>query len=160
MRKEKEGVEELKRKVCETGEKKQPSKCSTLGQKPGSTHMLLVVTKVMPVLKTRRHGPSDALHHPSQPLRYLSKDICFISHGEHYIIYRPLTPRCVDIEKVALCSMSPTTKTKTHIIESRAMRFIKIYRQEHFQNDTLVFVKKDTSCKSLNEILRSCHPHQ
>ena len=62
MRKEKEGVEELKRKVKKKGEKKQPSKSSTLGQTPGSTHMLLDVTKVTPVLKTSRHGPSDALH--------------------------------------------------------------------------------------------------
>ena len=59
---EKEGVEELKRNEMRKGEKKQPSSYSTLGQKPGSIHMLLVVTKVTPVLKTRRHGPSDALH--------------------------------------------------------------------------------------------------
>ena len=44
------------------GEKKEPSNYSTLGQKPGSVHLLSVVTKVTPVLKTRRHGPSDALH--------------------------------------------------------------------------------------------------
>ena len=53
MRKEKEGVEELKRKVIKKGEKKYPSKCSTLGQKPGSIHMLLVVTKVTLVLKIK-----------------------------------------------------------------------------------------------------------
>ena len=53
MRKEKEGVEELKRKVMKKGEKKEPSKCSTLGQTPGTIHMLLVVTKVTPVLKTK-----------------------------------------------------------------------------------------------------------
>ena len=57
-----EGVEELKRNEMRKGEKKYPSNYSTLGQKPDSTHLLLVVTKVTPVLKTRRHGPSDALH--------------------------------------------------------------------------------------------------
>ena len=59
---EKEGVEELKRNEMRKGEKKYPSSYSTLGLKSGSIHMLLVVTKVTPVLKTRRHGPSDALH--------------------------------------------------------------------------------------------------
>ena len=62
VRKEKEGVEELKRNEMRKGEKKQPSNYSTLGKKPGSIHMQLVGTKVTPVLKTRRHGPSDALH--------------------------------------------------------------------------------------------------
>ena len=62
MRKEKEGVEELKRKVMKRVKRNSPPNDSTLGQKPGSTHMLSVVTKVTPVLKTRRHGPSDELH--------------------------------------------------------------------------------------------------
>ena len=53
MRKEKEGVEELKRKVMKKGEKKDPSICSTLGQTPGSIHMLLVVAKATPVLKIK-----------------------------------------------------------------------------------------------------------
>ena len=123
MRKEKEGVEEWKRKVFVRVKRNSPP--WKLRLEIGSIHLLSVLTKVILVLKTRRHGPSDAMHHPSYPLRYLSKDICFISHGDQCIIYRPLTPRWVDIEKVALCSTPPTTKTKTHIIESRAMRFIK-----------------------------------
>ena len=49
----KEGVEELKRKAKEKGEKKQPSICSTLGQTPGSIRMLLVVAKATPVLKIK-----------------------------------------------------------------------------------------------------------
>ena len=59
---EKEGVEELKINEMRKGEKKQPSNYSTLGQKPGSIHNLLIVPKATLVLKTRRHGPSDALH--------------------------------------------------------------------------------------------------
>ena len=65
-----EGVEEWKRNEMRKGEKKYPSIYSTLGQKPGSIHNLLAVTKVTPVLKTRRQGPSNALHQTSQPLKF------------------------------------------------------------------------------------------
>ena len=53
IRKEKEGVEELKRKVKKRVKRNSPPCDSTLGQTPGSTHMLLVVAKVTPVLKTK-----------------------------------------------------------------------------------------------------------
>ena len=59
---DKDGVEELKRNEMRKGEKKQPSNYSTVGQKPGSIHNLLTGAKATLVLKTRRHGPSDALH--------------------------------------------------------------------------------------------------
>ncbi|GJS01949.1 hypothetical protein Tco_0318457 [Tanacetum coccineum] len=36
------------------------------------------------VLKTSHHGPSDAKYNPSQLLRLLSKEVCFISHGDQH----------------------------------------------------------------------------
>ncbi|GKB45388.1 hypothetical protein Tco_0896141 [Tanacetum coccineum] len=36
------------------------------------------------VLKTSHHGPSDAMHNPYQLLRLLSKEVCFISHGDQH----------------------------------------------------------------------------
>ena len=59
---EKEGVEELKRNEMRKGEQKQLSNYSTLRQKPGPIHNLLMFAKATLVLKTRRHGPSEALH--------------------------------------------------------------------------------------------------
>ena len=59
---EKEGVEELKRNVMKRVKRNEPSIYSTLGQTPGTPHLLLIVTKVTLVLKIRRHGPSDAMH--------------------------------------------------------------------------------------------------
>ena len=47
----KKGVEESKRKVMKRVKRNEPSICSTLGQTPGSTHLLLVVAKATPVLK-------------------------------------------------------------------------------------------------------------
>ena len=76
-----EGVEELKRNDMRKGEKKLPSYYSTLGQKPGSTHLLLVVTTVAPVLKTSRHGPSDALHQNFLNHSSSLKRACFILTG-------------------------------------------------------------------------------
>ena len=52
----------IKKNEMRKGEKKQPSNYSTLGQKPGSIHNLLMVDKATLVLKTRLHGPSDTLH--------------------------------------------------------------------------------------------------
>ncbi|GKF89378.1 hypothetical protein Tco_0263341, partial [Tanacetum coccineum] len=43
-----------------------------------------VITKMILILKTSRHGPSDAMHNPSQLLRLLSKQVCFISHGDQH----------------------------------------------------------------------------
>ncbi|GJZ52056.1 hypothetical protein Tco_0606571, partial [Tanacetum coccineum] len=45
------------------------------------------------VLNISRHGPSDAKHKPSQLLSLLSKEVCFISHGDQYASIDFLTPR-------------------------------------------------------------------
>ncbi|GJZ80736.1 hypothetical protein Tco_0645730 [Tanacetum coccineum] len=37
------------------------------------------------ILKSSHHGPSDAKHNPSQLLRLLSKEVCFISHRDQHV---------------------------------------------------------------------------
>ena len=53
MRKEKEGVEELKRNVKKRVKRNSPPYDSTLGQTPGTIRILLVVAKATPVLKIK-----------------------------------------------------------------------------------------------------------
>jgi hypothetical protein len=48
-----EVVEELKRKVKKRVKRNSPPYDSTLGQTPGSIHMLLAVAKASPVLKIK-----------------------------------------------------------------------------------------------------------
>ncbi|GJX14231.1 hypothetical protein Tco_0205989 [Tanacetum coccineum] len=55
------------------------------------------------------HGPIDAKHNPpdAQPslaTQGLSKDSCFISHGDYTHFYRLSHSELVGIEKVAVCS--------------------------------------------------------
>ncbi|GJT72974.1 hypothetical protein Tco_1032260 [Tanacetum coccineum] len=45
------------------------------------------------ILKTSHHGPSDAMHNPSQLLRLLSKEVCFISHRDQHASIDFLIPR-------------------------------------------------------------------
>ncbi|GKE42616.1 hypothetical protein Tco_1469900 [Tanacetum coccineum] len=43
----------------------------------GSIHNLSVFTKMNSDIEERRHGPSDAMHNPSQPFKFLSTDTCY-----------------------------------------------------------------------------------
>ncbi|GJY89333.1 hypothetical protein Tco_0503961 [Tanacetum coccineum] len=45
------------------------------------------------VLKKSPHGPSDAIHNPSQLLRLLSKEVCFIFHRDQHASIGFLIPR-------------------------------------------------------------------
>ncbi|GJW84043.1 hypothetical protein Tco_0157188 [Tanacetum coccineum] len=47
----------------------------------GSIHNLSVFTKMNSDIEERRHRPSDAMHNPSQPFKFLSIDTCLICHG-------------------------------------------------------------------------------
>ncbi|GKC34490.1 hypothetical protein Tco_1046874 [Tanacetum coccineum] len=53
------------------------------------------------VLMTSHHGPSDAKHNPSQLLRLLSKEVCFISHRDQHASIGFLIPRWLILKKVA-----------------------------------------------------------
>ncbi|GKB64028.1 retrovirus-related pol polyprotein from transposon TNT 1-94 [Tanacetum coccineum] len=77
---------------------------TTLGKKPGSLHNLSVITKMINILKTGHHGPSDARHNPPHPLQNLSTDFCLISPRRSTHFYRLSHSEIVDIEKVAVCS--------------------------------------------------------
>ncbi|GKD25001.1 hypothetical protein Tco_1231215 [Tanacetum coccineum] len=68
------------------------------------------------ILKTSHHGPSDARHNPSQLLRLLSKEVCFISHGDlHAFISFPI-PRSLIL--LAVCSSLRSPNNKSALIES------------------------------------------
>ncbi|GJV09016.1 hypothetical protein Tco_1346672 [Tanacetum coccineum] len=54
------------------------------------------------VLKTSHHGPSDAMHNPSQLLRLVSKEVCFISHGDQHASIGFLIPRSLILKRVIL----------------------------------------------------------
>lgn len=102
----------MKKKSYKMVKRNEPS--INLGTKTGSIHLLSVITNMILILKIRRHRPSDALHNPSHPFKFLSTDTYFISHGGKHEIYQPLTLRCVYIEKVAVLLQPSLTKTKTH----------------------------------------------
>ncbi|GKD32767.1 hypothetical protein Tco_1248276, partial [Tanacetum coccineum] len=57
------------------------------------------------VLKTSHHGPSEAMHNPSQLLRLLSKEVCFISHGDQHATIGFLIPRSLILKRVILFSI-------------------------------------------------------
>nr|GEV28726.1 putative reverse transcriptase domain-containing protein [Tanacetum cinerariifolium] len=65
-----EGVEELKRYVWIKGEKKEAF--YTLKAETESIHMLSVFTKMNSGIEERHHGPSDALHNPFQPFKFMN----------------------------------------------------------------------------------------
>ena len=65
-----------------------PPLYSTLGQTPGTLHLLLIVTKVTSVLKTRRHGPSDARTKLSNHSSISQKILVSFTRGTR-IIYLP-----------------------------------------------------------------------
>nr|GFB60482.1 hypothetical protein [Tanacetum cinerariifolium] len=44
-------------------------------------------------IEESRHGPSDAMHNPSQPFEFLSKETCLICHADSHVIYWHLTLR-------------------------------------------------------------------
>ncbi|GKE32701.1 hypothetical protein Tco_1452023 [Tanacetum coccineum] len=51
------------------------------------------------VLKTRHHGPSDVMHNPSQLLRLLLEEICFISHEDQHTSISFLIPRSLILKR-------------------------------------------------------------
>ncbi|GKB07851.1 hypothetical protein Tco_0836135 [Tanacetum coccineum] len=57
------------------------------------------------ILKTSHHGPSDAMHNPSQLLRFLSKEVCLISHGDQHAFIGFLIPRSLILKRVILFSI-------------------------------------------------------
>ncbi|GJV24977.1 hypothetical protein Tco_1377672 [Tanacetum coccineum] len=84
-------------------------------------HILPVITKMILILKTTHYGPSNAKHNPSQLLRLLSKEVCFISHGDQHLPNSfPLIPRSLIMEKVAVRSSLRSPNNKSALIESRA----------------------------------------
>ncbi|GJR90786.1 hypothetical protein Tco_0214797 [Tanacetum coccineum] len=51
------------------------------------------------ILKTSHHGPSDARHNPSQLLRLLLKEVCFISHRDQHVSIGFLIPRSLILKR-------------------------------------------------------------
>ncbi|GJU64799.1 hypothetical protein Tco_1246634 [Tanacetum coccineum] len=51
------------------------------------------------VLKTSHHGSSDAKHNPSQLLRLLSKEVCFIPHKDQHSSIDFLTLRSLILKR-------------------------------------------------------------
>ncbi|GJQ96396.1 hypothetical protein Tco_0007535 [Tanacetum coccineum] len=59
------------------------------------------------ILKTSHYGPSDAMHNLSQLPRLLSKEVCFISHGDqHASIDFLLLEFVSDFEKVRVVNFT------------------------------------------------------
>ncbi|GKC78682.1 hypothetical protein Tco_1129456 [Tanacetum coccineum] len=56
-------------------------------------HNLSVITMMILILKTSHHRPNDAMHNPSLLLMLLSKELCFISHGDQHASIDFLIPR-------------------------------------------------------------------
>ncbi|GJV53849.1 hypothetical protein Tco_1449590 [Tanacetum coccineum] len=79
-------------------------------------HNLSVITKMILILKTSHHGPSDARHNPSQLLRLLLKEVCFISHGDQHISIGFLIPRSLILKwwQSAPASDYQITNSPTH----------------------------------------------
>ncbi|GJR09612.1 aspartic peptidase [Tanacetum coccineum] len=63
-------------------------------------------------IEDSHHRPSDAMHNPPQPLKVLSKESCFISHGDKHVIYQRSHSELVGIEKVAVSSSLRSLKPK------------------------------------------------
>ncbi|GJT32035.1 hypothetical protein Tco_0922454 [Tanacetum coccineum] len=79
-----EGVEELKRKAKIKGEKKKPS--LNLGRNRVNTYAIRN-TKLLSGIEDSHHGPSDAMHNPSQPLKVSQKTIVsFLTEIKHISI--------------------------------------------------------------------------
>ncbi|GJR09178.1 hypothetical protein Tco_0791830 [Tanacetum coccineum] len=70
------------------------------------------------ILKISHHGPSDARHNPSQLLRLLSKDVCFICHGDQHASIGFLIPRSLILKRwqSALASDHQTTIVTFRVI--------------------------------------------
>ncbi|GJS09639.1 hypothetical protein Tco_0366435 [Tanacetum coccineum] len=67
-----EGVEELKRNVRIKGENKEALH-TTLGRNQVNTFAIRI-TKMIVGIKDKHRGPSDVMHNPSQPFKFLSKE--------------------------------------------------------------------------------------
>ncbi|GJU61228.1 hypothetical protein Tco_1243063 [Tanacetum coccineum] len=78
--------------------------------------MLSVFTKRDFSIEERHHGPSDALHNPSQPFKFLSKDTCLICHGDTHDFYRLSHSELVDID-----FLTPITKNQNALIDSQVV---------------------------------------
>ncbi|GJY80608.1 putative ribonuclease H-like domain-containing protein [Tanacetum coccineum] len=64
--------------------RKKPSK--QLRQKPGQ-YISNKITMMIVNIEESRHGPNDAMHNPSQPFGFLSKETCLICHGDTHVFY-------------------------------------------------------------------------
>ncbi|GJU55369.1 hypothetical protein Tco_1229083 [Tanacetum coccineum] len=71
------GLKKWKRIEWIRGYKEKPSD-TTLCKKPGPMHNLLVLTKMIPILKSSLKGPVMQCTKPSLATSNLSKDFCFI----------------------------------------------------------------------------------
>ena len=91
-----EGVEEWKRNVWIKGSKER-SPPHNLRQKPGQ-YIIYQNHKMIADIEERHHGPSDAMHNPSQPLEFLLKETCLICHGDTHDFYWLSHSELVDIE--------------------------------------------------------------
>ncbi|GJV98821.1 hypothetical protein Tco_1554073 [Tanacetum coccineum] len=96
-----EGVEEWKRIVRTMGEKKKPP--YILRQKPGSMHILSVIQDALIVDKSS--WTSDAISQPSLATQNLSKDLCFISHGDQHVSIGFLILRSLILKRTSGCTL-------------------------------------------------------
>ncbi|GKB99716.1 putative reverse transcriptase domain-containing protein [Tanacetum coccineum] len=80
------------------------------------------------VLKTSHHGPSDAMHNPSQLLRILSKEVCFISHGDQHASISFLIPRSLILKRWQ------SAPTSNHQITKNLYKSPTHYPCDIFQN--------------------------
>ncbi|GKC69352.1 hypothetical protein Tco_1115235 [Tanacetum coccineum] len=95
------------------------------------------------VLKTSHHGPSDANHNPSQLLRLLSKEVCFISHRDQHASIGFLIPRSLILKtwQSALASDYQITKSPTHYPCGNC---------QNIQSDTLAFTVMNGNPSKVN----------
>ncbi|GKF15126.1 hypothetical protein Tco_0056588, partial [Tanacetum coccineum] len=76
---------------------------TTLGKNQVNTYAIRI-TKMMSGIEDSHHGPSDAMHNPSQPLKVSQKIlVSFLTEIKH-VIYRLSHSELVGIKKVAVSS--------------------------------------------------------
>ncbi|GJW09906.1 hypothetical protein Tco_1575733 [Tanacetum coccineum] len=81
----------------------------------GSMHNLSAITKMILILKTSHHGPTDARYNPSQLLRLLLKEVCFISHGDQHVSIGILIPRSLILKRLQSAPAFDYQITNVHL---------------------------------------------
>ncbi|GKA27562.1 hypothetical protein Tco_0713730 [Tanacetum coccineum] len=112
-----EGVEELKRNVNIKGEKMKPS--LHLGRNRVNTHAIRN-TKLLSGIEDSHHGPNDAMHNPSQPLKVSQKTlVSFLTEIKH-ISVDSLTPKHQSDTKVFTMTMEILPEPTSNKLYGRA----------------------------------------